>query len=244
MRYFLAISYKGTAYFGWQSQPNVKAVQFFVERALTTLLQVPTAVVASGRTDTGVHALQQMVHFDSPFVLDIAVYLPKINVLLPFDIAANGLYAVHDEAHARFDATARSYEYRVITYKNPFLQHQSHLFRLPIHITNMNEAAGKLLHHKDFQAFTKTGSSNKDCICTVTSAAWIPTEVGYTFCITANRFLYGMVRALVGTLLDVGREKLSVADFEAIIQSKNRQKASASAPPEGLFLSVVRYPYI
>jgi tRNA pseudouridine38-40 synthase len=241
MRYFLDIAYKGTAYHGWQSQDNALSVQMFIEKALSTILRSEISIVGSGRTDTGVHAEQQIAHFDSPIPLDERTYLLKINSLLPYDIAIKKLYEVSDEAHARFDATERSYEYRICTQKNPFLKDLAYFFRPVLDIAQMNEAASKLLQYNDFQSFSKTGSSQKHYLCQLKRAEWVETPVGYTFHITANRFLYGMVRALVGTLLEVGVGKMSVDEFENIIQSKNRQHAKRSAPPEGLFLTKVVY---
>ncbi len=244
MRYFLDVSYKGTAYHGWQNQPNAISVQACVEKALSTLLRVSIQTVGSGRTDTGVHAEQQMVHFDTTIALDIDTYCLKINALLPFDIAVNQLHAVHDDAHARYDAIARSYEYRIVTHKSPFLQNLACLHRLPVDMQKMNEATALLLQYQDFEAFSKRGSSNKHFLCAIKKATWVQTAVGYTFYITANRFLYGMVRTLVGTLLEVGKGKLTVQDFQAIIESKDRTKAGKAAPPEGLFLTQVKYPYL
>lgn len=248
MRYFLDLAYQGTAYNGWQSQLNAPSVQESVEKALSTLLRTPTEIVGSGRTDTGVHAEQQFAHFDmfekEGENIDLPTLKHRLNGLLPFDIAIKHIQSVHDTAHARFDAVERSYEYRINTQKNPFLRGLAYLYRPALDLTLMNESAGKLLEYTDFQAFSKTGSNNKHFFCTLHRAEWVQTEVGYTFHITANRFLYGMVRALVGTLLEVGAGKLSSMDFEKILQSKNRQNAKRAAPPEGLFLTKVKYPYL
>jgi tRNA pseudouridine38-40 synthase len=244
MRYFLDLAYKGTAYHGWQSQDNATSVQACVAKALSVVLRTDTPVMGSGRTDTGVHAEQQIAHFDSVEVLDSYTFIAKINALLPYDIAIKALHQVADTAHARFDATERSYQYRITTYKSPFLRELAYHYRPTINLEKMNESASKLLLYQDFQAFSKTGSSNKHFLCHLKRAEWLPTPEGYTFHITANRFLYGMVRALVGTLLEVGVGKLSVADFEEILQSKNRQNAKRSAPPEGLFLTRIVYPYL
>lgn len=247
MRYFLEIAYKGTLYKGWQVQNNVPTVQGAIEKALSKLLGTPTELTGSGRTDTGVHATQQFAHFDYPTagkVWDKTEILHRLNVMVPHDITIQNVIEVHENAHARFDAIERSYEYRVYTRKSPFLRGLAYLFLPEVDLEAMNEAAGKLLAYEDFESFNKKGSDPKHFICNLQRAEWLRTEVGYTFHITANRFLYGMVRALVGTLLEVGAGKLSIADFETIIQRKNRQAAKRSAPPDGLFLSRVRYPYL
>ncbi|SDL59568.1 tRNA pseudouridine38-40 synthase [Catalinimonas alkaloidigena] len=241
MRYFLELAYQGTAYHGWQTQPNAHTVQAELEQALSTLLRRDTAVVASGRTDTGVHACQQFVHFDSDHPLSDRL-LRSLNGILPSDVAVRHLYRVPDEAHARFDALERAYEYHLMPHKDPFAPHLSLHFSAPLDVAKMNQAAALLLSHEDFECFSRVKTDVTHFRCTVTAAHWDTEQEKLVFHISANRFLRGMVRAIVGTLLAVGTGKQEVADIQHILQSKDRRQAGHAAPPEGLFLTRVSYP--
>lgn len=249
MRYFIDLSYQGTQYVGWQQQPNGLSVQEVLENRLGVLLRQPVAVVGSGRTDAGVHASQQIVHFDSPEPLQNTVFLRKLNALLPADIAAKALYAVAPEAHARYDATLRSYRYFISPVKNPYWVQKACFDSRSCDWEKMNQAARILLEYEDFEAFSKVHTEVKHFRCQMQAAFW---EQGHcpwqqsplqVFHISANRFLRGMVRAIVGTLLQVGTGRLSLEDFRQVIEQKDRSLAGAAAPPQGLYLSEVHYPY-
>ncbi|MGV3585485.1 MAG: tRNA pseudouridine(38-40) synthase TruA [Adhaeribacter sp.] len=243
MRYFLELTYDGTNYHGWQTQPNARTVQEVLDKCLSTILRQLVETLGSGRTDTGVHAAQQFAHFDLVQALpedDSLCY--RLNRLLPADISAIKLYPVGPEAHARFDAVARTYEYRITQVKNPFLQRYAHYLNRPIEINLLNEAAAQLLTHDDFTTFSKVKGDTLHYRCQMHAAYWEETENGLIFTIRANRFLRGMVRLVVGTLLDVGTGKISPQDFKNILTAQDRRKASAAAPATGLFLTQVTYP--
>jgi tRNA pseudouridine38-40 synthase len=242
MRYFLYLAYHGSNYHGWQKQPNALGVQQVLEDKISIVLQQPIELVGSGRTDTGVHASEQVAHFDVENALDEQQFIYKLNKLLPADIAAYELRAVADVAHARFDAIARSYEYRINRTKNPFIQGLSYHYTLELHIQMMNEAAAKLKLHKDFESFSRVKTDVHTFNCDIFEAVWEEAGDFLIFHVTANRFLRGMVRALVGTLLEVGSDKMSPDEFEKIIVAKDRQKAGRAVPPQGLFLTKVDYP--
>ena len=241
MRYFIELSYNGKKYHGWQIQPDVVSVQEKLNKAISTIFQKEIAVVGAGRTDTGVHASQMFAHFDVSKKIegDIA---HKLNSVLPSDIVVYEVFFVDDEKHARFDAVSRSYEYRIWLGRNPFLldfSWQIHSQNLNINL--MNEAAKLLLEYTDFQTFSKVKTDVYTYNCDVTEAVWIQKENLLTFHISANRFLRNMVRAIVGTLVDVGLGKISIEDFRGIIESKNRGKAGLSVPAKGLFLTKIKY---
>ncbi|WP_210489891.1 tRNA pseudouridine(38-40) synthase TruA [Rufibacter aurantiacus] len=243
MRYFLEVAYDGTRFHGWQIQPNALTVQEVLDNCLRTvfrLLQVET--IGSGRTDTGVHATQQWVHVDLPQAYKPAEIQHRLNRILPPDISVGQVLPVGPEAHTRFDATSRTYEYRITLEKNPFLvRHAYHLSRRP-DVALMNEAAQVLLQLEDFTTFSKVKGDTKHYRCTITQAFWQENGPQLIFTIKANRFLRGMVRLVVGTLLDVGKGKLTVAQFRDLIQRQDRSLASGAAPAEGLFLHRVEYP--
>lgn len=257
MRYCITLSYDGTRYHGWQFQPNGITVQETVETALHTLLRRKVNVVGAGRTDQGVHARMMAAHFDWPDALDCDNLLFKLNALTPPDIAFYNVKRVPDDWHARFSAIARTYHYYITTKKNAFMPLYSLRLYCPLDINKMNEAAALLLNHEDFGCFCKSHSSNKTNICHVSEAHWdsvapnidclaqgcppVACEGIYRFRITANRFLRNMVRAVVGTLIEVGRGRLSVADFQKILDSGDRRMAGESVPACGLFLEDVRY---
>lgn len=241
MRYFLEIAYNGAAYCGWQIQPNELSVQQVLEEKMSLLLQKEVKVYAAGRTDAGVHAKQLYVHFDHDAVFP-ANFLFRINSFLPFDISVQKVQAVLDDAHARFHATAREYEYLVSVKKNVFLEGLAHqVFKLP-DVSLMNEAASVLLQYQDFQCFSRSNTNVKTYFCRIEKALWDVDGDVFIFTIAADRFLRNMVRAIVGTLLDIGFGKSTIEDLHHIIASKDRTKAGASAPAHGLYLTKVEYP--
>lgn len=245
MRYFLQIAYDGTNYHGWQIQPNAVTVQEVIVRRLQQILPSETIeIMGCGRTDTGVHASKFFAHFDTVAKIDETHVVHALNKILPEDIAVHGLFLVAADAHARFDATTRTYIYRIHKLKDPFLQKHSMLFHRPLDVGRINEACGLLLSHTDFSCFSRSGTDTKTNDCDVMQAVWRTTENGWVFEITANRFLRNMVRAIVGTLLEVGMETISVEDFRNVVESKNRSEAGTSAPACGLCLVNVTYPYL
>ena len=243
MRYFITLSYDGTAYHGWQIQPNGISVQECLEQALTTLLREDTAVVGAGRTDAGVHALKMTAHFDTEQAVDCMRLTDKLNRLLPQDIAVQQVQPVHPEAHARFSATSRTYHYYVSTAKDPFSRHRTmRLFHVP-DFERMNEAANRLFDYIDFTSFSKLHTDVATNNCRIMQARW--EQVGeheWRFVIQADRFLRNMVRAVVGTLLEVGRGKMTVDEFCQVIEKKDRCSAGTSVPGHALFLVDVTYP--
>lgn len=242
LRYFFEIAYKGTHYHGWQKQPNAVSVQEVVEKALSTLFQTPLSITGSGRTDTGVHCLQQYFHVDFEIEIDEPELCYKLNSFLPADISIKSIRKVKPDAHARFDAVERKYRYSISRFKNPFLKELSYRFERPLDIEQMNEAALLLFKYNDFQCFSKVKTDTATFNCTITEAHWRFQNDELNFYVSANRFLRGMVRAIGGTLLDVGQSKLSTQDFEEIIISKDRTKAGRALPAQGLFLTQVSYP--
>ncbi len=246
-RYFLEIAYDGTAYHGWQVQPNAVAVQEKLNYALATYLREDVETIGAGRTDTGVHARQLYVHFDSSnpkLAADPARAMHSLNALMPYDIAINRILDVHDDAHARFDAIERSYEYHIHTKKDPFLINKSWYTRDVPDIVKMNEAAQLLLGTKDFECFSKSHTQVFTNICTIKEAKWVQDGEGFVFHITADRFLRNMVRAIVGTLLEVGIKGKPISFVEEVLASKNRSKAGVSVPAHGLYLTRIIYPYL
>lgn len=244
MRYFLELRYNGGAYFGWQRQPAMPTVQQTLEQALATLLREPVEVTGAGRTDTGVNASYYVAHFDvSQPVAEPQQLLRKLNFMLPGDIAADSLTPVADGAHARFDAREREYRYFIESHKNPFTRHLSWQYYVPLDVGRMNEAAAMLAEFDDFTSFAKLNSNNKTNRCRIMHAAWTVDDSGVLcFTIRADRFLRNMVRAIVGTLVDVGRGRYSPHGFRVIVESRDLSRSSAGAPAQGLFLSDVRYP--
>lgn len=241
VRYCIEISYLGTDFAGWQNQPNAVSVQESIEKALSILFRQKIDIVGSSRTDSGVHALQQFAHFDTDFEFDITDILYRANNILPFSISLKAIKPVPDNFHSRFDATARAYEYRINTRKNPFLIGQSYQFGTTLDIDKMNQACEFLLQHSDFQSFSKVHTDVGTFDCNISKAEWLQQNDRLIFSIKANRFLRGMVRAIVGTLLEIGLGKIELSQFEAIILSKNRSKAGAAVPAKGLFLVEVEY---
>ena len=242
MRYFIELAYKGTNFIGWQRQVKGRSVQQTLEEALATILRQPVEIVGSSRTDAGVHASQQFAHFDlEKLIPDPDKVTYRLNSLLPPDLAVRTIFPVADDVHARFAATHRRYEYRIIRQKNPFLTNEAYIFRPNLDIEAMNAAAAFLLMHKDFESFSKVHTDVKTFRCEITQAEWQQQADVLIFTVQSNRFLRGMVRGLVGTLLEVGTGKRPIANFEEIILAKNRRAAGPQAPARGLFLVEVGY---
>lgn len=246
MRYFIELKYNGATYFGWQRQRDVPTLQGEIERALSTLLRQEIEIVGAGRTDTEVNASYYVAHFDvlSGVSMPLKQLTYKLNVILPEAIAIIRVAEVAADAHARFDAIERTYTYYIERYKNPFTRHSSWQYYVDLDIDMMNQAAALLARHKDFTTFAKLNSNNKNNLCDLHFARWSQ-EVGgvLRFEICANRFLRNMVRSIVGTLVDVGRGKYTVEEFDEIVSSRCLARASAGAPAQGLFLSKITYPY-
>ena len=213
-----------------------------LEKALEKLLRKPVRVVGSGRTDTGVHAEQQLVHLDVEEPLDLAPLEFKLNCMLPPDIGIKQIFEVDSEAHARFSALSRSYEYRICRKKNPFLQKLCYLSKYTPDVAAMNKAAALMLEWEDFECFSKVHTEVKHFRCNVMRAEWVEEGEHLIFYVRANRFLRNMVRAIVGTLLEVGQHKMSLEEFRQVLESRDRTKAGRSAPAQGLFLTHVEYP--
>jgi tRNA pseudouridine38-40 synthase len=242
MRYFVWFSYDGTAYHGWQIQPNGNSVQAELQRALSTLLREEISVTGAGRTDAGVHARQMVAHFDFSEAIDLEQLAYKLNRILPCDIAVDRVELVDDDMHARFSATSRTYHYYIHTKKDPFSRPYSTELHYELDFDKMNEAGRILMTYDDFGAFCKSHSDVKTTLCRVTKAEWVQTsETSWYFEITANRFLRNMVRAVVGTLIDVGRGRLTLDDFRKVIEGKRRTAAGESMPANALFLENIRY---
>lgn len=242
MRYFIELSYNGKAYHGWQNQPNAISVQQVLEHALTTLLRVQIKIMGAGRTDAGVHASQMYAHFDMEIPFDIEVLIFKINWFLPSDIAIHRIFRVRDKAHARFHAVSRTYKYRISNTKNVFTTDFAYKIHLPLNLEKMNEACSILLEYKDFQCFSKSNTDVKTYHCHIKEAHWVLNDTELTFTIKADRFLRNMVRAIVGTMVNIGLGKLEVEHLHTIIKSKNRSEAGFSVPAHGLYLVDIQYP--
>lgn len=242
MRYFIELSYNGKNYHGWQNQPNAISVQEVLEKALSTLLRAEIAIVGAGRTDAGVHAKQMFAHFDTDIEFDPSNLTFKLNSFLAKDVAVQHIHLVAEDAHARFHATSRTYEYWIVQQKNPFHNQTAHTVFKPLNVELMNEAAQELFQYSDFKCFSKTHTDVKTYICKIEKAFWEQKEELLVFTIRADRFLRNMVRAIVGTLLEVGLEKLSINGFKEIIASRDRNKAGTSVPGKALYLTEVTYP--
>jgi len=247
-RFFIELFYDGTNYHGWQVQPNAITVQEMLDKALTTVLRQPIETTGCGRTDTGVHAREFFAHFDleektidhGPWSME---KMKSLNAILPTDVAIKNLIPVSPEAHARFDAVLRSYEYHIHFHKDPFKQNYSWLIRDIPDVELMNKAAKMIMEFTDFSCFSKSNTQVKTNNCKIYRAEWLATPDGIVFHISADRFLRNMVRAIVGTLLQVGRHEIEPWEVKLIIQSKNRSKAGTSVPACGLYLTEVKYPY-
>jgi tRNA pseudouridine38-40 synthase len=244
LRYFIRLSYFGKNYHGWQSQPNAVSVQEELTNALSTLLGESIEIVGAGRTDSGVHAKDMYAHFDYTTTIDTEKLVKRLNSFLPKDIAVFSIFKVADQAHARFDATKRTYQYKIHLQKDAFKNDFSWYLHTDLDVDLMNKASEILFEHIDFQCFSKSNTDVYTYNCKITEAYWTRQENELVFTITADRFLRNMVRAIVGTLIGVGQHKISLEDFEEIIKNKNRSKAGFSVPAHGLYLTKVTYPYL
>ena len=245
MRFFIQLSYNGTNYHGWQIQPNATSVQETLTKALSVVLnKKDIEIMGAGRTDSGVHASQMFAHFDFENEIDSQTILHKLNSFLPKDIAVSNIILVDENAHARFDATQRTYEYKINSSKNVFLDELSWYYNKELNVNAMNESAELLLKFIDFQCFSKVHTDVNTFNCNITEAFWKTESDQLIFTISADRFLRNMVRSIVGTLVYVGLGKISKADFQTIIESKDRKKAGFSVPAHGLYLTKIKYDYI
>ncbi len=240
----MRLSYRGAGFHGWQIQPNDNSVQETIEQAMATVLRHPVSITGAGRTDTGVNARMMVAHFDvdTP-IADTALLVRSLNGIVGHDIAIHTIFPVHDEAHARFDATSRTYKYFAHTLKSPFLYPLSWQCRPDMDFDLMNQAAAHLLEYRDFTSFSKLHTDVKTNNCVVTRAQWDRVGEQWVFTITADRFLRNMVRAVVGTLVEVGLHRITIDDFCRIIEQRDRCKAGTSMPPHPLFLWDITYPY-
>ena len=244
MRYFIKLAYNGTNYHGWQVQPNASSVQETLNKALSVLLNEEINSMGAGRTDTGVHAKEMFAHFDYTPTLEIESTLHKLNSYLPKDIVIYDIIPVHEDAHARFDAKKRTYQYYITSVKDVFSQEECWYYHQNLDVELMNQAAKLLLNHTDFQCFSKVNTDVNTFNCTIAEAYWTKENNQLIFTISADRFLRNMVRAIVGTLVNVGLHKITLSDFNSIIENKNRNEAGFSVPAQGLFLTKIDYEYL
>ena len=240
-RYFIEVCYDGASFGGFQIQNNHITIQGELEKALATLFRTPITLTGASRTDAGVHALQNYLHFDTELPIS-AKHIYNLNSILPNAIVVRGIYIVPADAHSRFDATKRSYIYRLHTIKDPFLEGRSWFYPFPVDLSLLQAAADTLLTYTDFESFSKKNTSVNTFDCTITKAAWLQAGENVSFHIHSNRFLRGMIRGLVGTMLQVGRGQLSLEQWHDIIRSKNEQKVDFSTPAYGLYLEAIKYP--
>jgi tRNA pseudouridine38-40 synthase len=239
-RYFIQISYDGTSFHGWQIQPNAKTIQETLNHVLSTITRQEIYVVGCGRTDTGVHATQFYAHFES-LQIDCEEVCYRVNRMLPTSVAAHRIFVVASDTHARFSATSRTYEYKITREKSPFLVHRAYEVREYLDLDKMNEAGRLCEKHNDFTSFAKV-SESKTNLCNLSYAKWETNGTVLKFEVKANRFLRNMVRAMVGTFVEVGRSRVSLSEFEAILEAKDRSSAGFSAPAHGLYLIDIGYP--
>jgi len=242
LRYFIQLSYNGTSYHGWQIQPNALTVQETIQNALSKLLNTEVSIIGAGRTDTGVHASQMFAHFDFEDEIDTNNLVFRLNSFLPNDIAIQSIFQVKDDAHARFHAVKRSYTYKIALKKDVFQYDYSYYVHQDLDIDKMNTAAEILLMYSDFQCFSKSNTDVKTYNCKIENAQWKHNDDMLVFNISADRFLRNMVRAIVGTLVNIGLGKIEIDDMHRIIKSKNRSEAGFSVPAKGLYLAEVLYP--
>ncbi len=241
-RYFVRLSYKGTHFHGWQIQPNALTVQEVLQKAFSLILKEDIAITGAGRTDTGVHAVNYIAHFETVNkISDLKQLLFKLNSFLNNEIAIHDIYPVSKDIHARFSAISRTYEYRIHTNKNPFLNDTSLYVYEKLDFEIMNNVAKILFDYKDFTSFSKLHTDTKTNFCKIYKAEWIKRDEQYIFIISADRFLRNMVRAITGTLFDAGKGKITENDFRKIIEEKNRSAAGVSVPAHGLFLTEIKY---
>ena len=242
MRYVASVEYEGTNFFGWQRQSSVNSIQEEIENSISQITQTDIKIQGAGRTDAGVHASQMFAHFDFEGEFDKPTLIDRLNSFLPDDIVILSIFPVHPKAHTRFHATSRSYEYRLYLGRNPFLLETTwQLYRYELDVEKMNESASLLLDYIDFKCFSKSSDVNT-YNCNVTEAIWKQEDNMLVFHITADRFLRNMVRAIVGTLIDIGLGKNTIGDFKKIIESRSRAEAGFSVPAKGLFLTKIIYP--
>jgi tRNA pseudouridine38-40 synthase len=241
-RYFIQLAYKGTNFHGWQIQENAPTIQAEINKALSILLNQSIETIGCGRTDTGVHASEFFAHFDSLEIKDISNLIYKLNKFLSKDIAVYNIWKVKNNANARYDAIERTYNYYITKQKDPFLTDRAYYYYGSLDVHKMNKACEILLTYNDFEVFSKSNSQVKNFICNIYHAKWTEKNKLLNFEITANRFLRNMVRAIVGTMLEIGKGNINLEEFKKIIESKNRSNAGFSVPPHGLFLSKVKYP--
>lgn len=242
-RYSLEVSYKGTHYSGFQTQHNANTIQAEIEKAFAILLRQQITMTGSSRTDAGVHALQNFFHFDYDSVINSDL-IYKLSAILPDDIVAKKITHVSDDAHCRFDAVSREYNYYIYNHKNPFLKDTAFFFPYKLDIEKMQQAAAIIKEYTDFTSFSKRNTQAKTFVCQITESKWFQQDNCLIYNVKSNRFLRGMVRALVATILKVGRGKLTLDEFKAIIDAKDCTKASFAVPAHGLFLVKVEYPEI
>ena len=242
MRFFIELSYNGKAYHGWQNQPNAISVQEVLEKVLSTLLKKNISIMGAGRTDAGVNASQMFAHFDFEDKIDFKDLIYKLNSFLPRDIAVVDVFEVKPETHTRFDALTRTYTYKISTVKNVFEYDFAYQVQLPLNLEAMNQACEILLKYSNFQCFSKSNTDVKTYNCDIKEAFWTINSKQLIFTITADRFLRNMVRAIVGTMVNIGLGKLKPEDLHTIIASKNRSKAGFSAPAHALYLERIVYP--
>jgi tRNA pseudouridine38-40 synthase len=241
MRYFIEVAYKGTKFNGFQIQENAETVQSAIDHALSTLMREKIETTGSSRTDAGVHALQNFLHFDMEKPLH-PQFIYKVNAILPPDVLLRHVYGMPDDAHSRFAALSRSYEYTIYMQKDPFLQDRGYFFPYRLDMGLLEEAAEILKGYRDFTTFSKRNSQVKTYICDIMESRWSAGDDRIVYNVTANRFLRGMVRGLVGTMLRVGRGKMTLEGFREAIESRNCVNADFAVPPQGLFLMKVAYP--
>ncbi len=242
MRYFVEVAYHGKSYHGWQIQENAHTVQAEIQTAIHQTAASTVEIVGSGRTDAGVHAIQQVFHVDLPQIADLSKFVYQLNSILPPDIAIRKAWGVPGQAHARFDAISRSYQYHLGSIKDPFKRDLQWFFAGKVDVPKMQQACNLLLEHRDFQCFSKVKTAVNNFTCELTTANWKQNNETLVFYVSANRFLRGMVRAMVGTLLQVGQSKIDLQEFKEILASKDRRSAGPSVPAHGLFLAAVDYP--
>ena len=242
VRYLIELSYRGTSYHGWQSQLNALSIQQVVEECFSRYLGAKTKIVASGRTDTGVHALQQFVHVDIDENVNMKEFTYRMNAFLPGDIVLKDYFPLKKDAHARFSAYSRSYIYKIHEKKDPFLNEFSYYYNRPLNLNLLNNAAAYLIGEKDFKCFSKSKTDVNNFICNISDAHWEKKGSQIFFYISANRFLRGMVRAVVGTLLEIGNGNQNSEYIQNVVHNKDRRLAGKAVPAHGLYLKEVKYP--
>ena len=241
-RYFIELSYNGAPFNGWQIQPDAPTIQEELEKALSTILRTKTNIVGCGRTDSGVHASAFFAHFESDEKLDFDSLTFKLNCMISREVAVHRVFEVSPDLHARFSATARTYNYFINQVKDAFIFNQSWFMHANLDMESMNSACEHLIGKQDFTSFSKLHTQTRTNMCTVTKAEWTRSGSKLKFEITADRYLHNMVRSIVGTTIDVGKGKISPEEFKLIIEAKDRQKAGTSVPAQGLFLAKIEYP--